>query len=101
MPRVSLVVVVISMCGLAVACAPSMNPGVAAHSALLPLASAPCPTDGAGAAEFGNEVDSLKLTVNAHDMSSPVKSQGPLGALKITQVPVGQNRSIGLYGLQG
>jgi hypothetical protein len=82
-------------------CAPSVTPGIAAHSAILPSQSAaPCPVSGEGTT-FLNEVDSFKLTVNAKDMLAPVKSEGPLGTdgtVKLDQVPVGTERLVGLFG---
>src|SRR5581483_9822759 len=108
MPRIVLVLpaVVVVAAGAGVAafsggCAPPMTPAVAAHSTLLPINSAaPCPPDGQGASTFTDEIDQLKLTVNAHDMQAPVKSTGDVAsAMTIQQVPVGTERVVGLFGL--
>ena len=84
-------------------CAPSFTPAIAAHSALRPVNSmAPCPPDGQGAASSTDQIDQMKLTVNARDMQAPVKTEGDVAStLTIEQVPVGSNRLVGLFGLSG
>lgn len=85
--------------GLSSGCAPAA-PGVAAHSAILPL-TGPCPADATAGTEFTTEAQSLRLTVTAADMAAPVAAEGGLGGLSIDTVPVGVGRVVGLFGLVG
>ncbi len=94
----AVVVAAVVVAAVAAACAPSA-PGIAAHSAVLPL-SGPCTPETAGT-EFTSEVEELRLTVNAVDIEGTVAAEGAVGAITIENVPAGTDRVVGLFGKVG
>jgi hypothetical protein len=87
--------VVLSTC--AAACAPPLSPTVVAHSLVLPLTGA-CPsTPGTATAELTSEVSRFKVVVVGPDMSR-LEAEGDGSAITIDDIPVGEQRTVGLFG---
>ena len=83
------------------ACDVPTTPTLAPHTLYQPLEGA-CPADDAilGRGEFVSEVTELAVTITAPDLPSPVEARGT-GTITIEDVPAGEGRTVGLFGLAG